>query len=149
MEIQNVIKQSRFKDGYHKAMINLFYTSNYFRDVHLKIFIKYNIQGQHFNILRILKGKHPEHVSPGYIKEVMLDKGRDITRLIDKLVVKGWVNRCICPDNKRKMDISLTESGMEAINKITSEVNQSDMNLKTLSEEEYHLLSNLLDKMRG
>jgi len=149
MEIDKLIQQTKFKDNYHKAMVNLFYTSNYFRDSHLKIFVKYDIQGQHFNILRILKGKHPEPVSPGYIKEVMLDKGRDLTRLMDKLVKMGWVNRMVCPENKRKMNISLTESGIEMVTKISDEVTEMDGSLKTLSEGDYALLSSLLDKMRG
>lgn len=149
VEIEKVIKQPKFKDGYQKAMINLFYTSNYFRDSHMNLFNKYQIQGQHFNILRILKGKHPDVVSPGYIKDVMLDKGRDITRLIDKLQSLGWVNRHICPENKRKMNINLTEKGLELVDKISSDLNIKDQELKKLSEEEYLMLSDLLDKMRG
>jgi DNA-binding MarR family transcriptional regulator len=149
VEIEKVIKQPKFKDGYQKAMINLFYTSNYFRDSHMTLFNKYQIQGQHFNILRILKGKHPEVVSPGYIKDVMLDKGRDITRLIDKLQSLGWVNRHICPENKRKMNINLTEKGLELVDRISNELTTKDMELKKLTEEEYLMLSDLLDKMRG
>jgi DNA-binding MarR family transcriptional regulator len=149
VEIEKVIKQSKFVDGYQKAMINLLYTSNYFRDTHQSIFNKYQIQGQHFNVLRILKGKHPEPVSPGYIKEVMLDKGRDLTRLIDKLVAMGWVNRNICPENKRKMNITLTEKGVDIVSNISKEVHVKDQNVKCLSDAEYHQLSDLLDRMRG
>jgi len=149
MEIDKLIQQARFKDNYHKAIVNLFYTSNYFRDSHMQVFGRYEIQGQHFNILRILNGKHPEPVSPGYIKEVMLDKGRDLTRLMDKLVNMGWVNRMICPENKRKMNITLTESGYEMVKKISDEVNEMDGTLRTLADEDYEILSSLLDKMRG
>ena len=149
MEIDKLIQQARFKDNYHKAIVNLFYTSNYFRDAHMQVFGRYEIQGQHFNILRILNGKHPEPVSPGYIKEVMLDKGRDLTRLMDKLVNMGWVNRMLCPENKRKMNITLTESGYEMVKKISDEVNEMDGSLRTLADEDYEILSRLLDKMRG
>lgn len=149
MEIDKLIQQTKFQDNYHKAMLNLFYTSNYFRDAHMHVFGKHGIQGQHFNILRILKGKHPQPVSPGYIKDVILDKGRDITRLMDKLVNMGWVNRSNCPENKRKMDITLTDSGISAVEKISEELTALDADLKTLSEKEYEQLSHLLDKMRG
>jgi DNA-binding MarR family transcriptional regulator len=149
MDIKQLIKQENFRDNYHKAMINLFYTSNFFRDAHVHIFKKYKIQGQHFNVLRILKGKHPEPVSPGYIKEVILDKGRDLTRLIDKLVELKWVSRKICEDNKRRMNINLTAKGLEVVEKITNELVMVDQKIKHLSEEEYEQLSNLLDKMRG
>lgn len=149
MEIEKVIKQEKFKNPFQKAYINLIYTANYFRDTHVNIFASHGIQGNHFNILRILKGKYPEPVSPGYIKEVMLDKGCDLTRLVSKLVNLGFVTRGICPDNKRKMDISLTTKGYETVEQITNEVNESDMQLKTLNDKEYEILSNLLDKMRG
>lgn len=149
MEIEKVIRQEKFKDGFQKAYINLIYTANYFRDTHVNIFASNGIQGNHFNILRILKGKYPEPVSPGYIKEVMLDKGCDLTRLVSKLVYLGLVNRDVCPGNKRKMDVSLTPKGYEVVEKISKEVNESDMQLKTLTEKEYLQLSNLLDKMRG
>lgn len=149
MEIDKLIRQTRFKDSYQKAIINLFYTSNFFRDAHLKVFEKHAIQGQHFNILRILKGKHPEPVSPGYIKEVMLDKGRDLTRLIDKLVNMGLLDRKICPENKRKVNITLTLKGLAAVDLISTEVHHLDGQLKSLTDEEYEQISNLLDRMRG
>ena len=149
VEIDKVIKQTKFVDGYQKAMINLFYTSNHFRDAHLPIFAKYKIQGQHFNLLRILNGKYPDPVSPGYIKDVMLDKGRDLTRLIDKLESLGWVNRFPCPENKRKMHIVLTAEGLKMVDIMSKELAKKDAEMKTMSEEEYQLLSNLLDKMRN
>jgi DNA-binding MarR family transcriptional regulator len=149
MEIDKVIKQSKFTDGYQKAVINLFYTSNFFRDAHLTVFNEYKIQSQHFNVLRILKGKHPETVSPGYIKEVMLDKGCDLTRLIDKLQSLGFVHRFVSPDNKRKMNIALTENGLLQLEKISISFDEKNKELKCLSEDDYQLLSNLLDKMRN
>jgi len=149
MDIGAVIRQQKFTDAYQKCIINLYFTSNYFRDAHLKVFKPYDIQGQHFNILRILRGKHPEAVSPGYIKEVMLDKGSDLTRLIDKLIALGWAERKICPQNRRKMDITLTESGLCAIDEISHKVLDFDKGVRNLTDEEYDTLSQLLDKMRG
>lgn len=149
VEIDKLIKQSKFTDGYQKALINVIYTANHFRDSHAPIFQKYKIQGQHFNILRILKGRHPEPVTPGYIKEVILDKGRDITRLIDKLEALGWVVRKNCNQNKRNIHLHLTETGIHFVNQISHEVHAKDKYLRTMTEEEYLLLSNLLDKMRN
>lgn len=149
MEIGVEIRQQKFTDVYQKCVINLLYTSNYFRDAHLSVFKPYDIQGQHFNVLRILRGKHPETVSPGYIKEVMLDKGRDLTRLIDKLAAMGWVSRSICPENRRKMDIRLTDEGLRTVEEISARLLSFDGNLRKLSDAEYETLSALLDKMRG
>lgn len=149
MEIDKVIKQPRFKDEFQKAMINLFYTSNYFRDHHSTVFKQFDIQGQHYNVLRILKGKHPEPVSPGYIKEVILDKGADLTRLVDKLVKLGLVFRNICPDNKRKIHLNLTDAGLKKLQNISEHLNNQYDKFRHLTDEEYSTLSHLLDKMRG
>ena len=149
MEIDKVIKQPRFKDEFQKAMINLFYTSNYFRDHHGTVFKQFDIQGQHYNVLRILKGKHPEPVSPGYIKEVILDKGADLTRLVDKLVKLGLVFRNICPDNKRKIHLNLTDAGLNNLQNISEHLNNQYDKFRHLTDEEYSTLSQLLDKIRG
>ena len=149
MEIDKLIKQPRFRDDYQKAIINLFYTSNFFRDAHNHVFSKYKIQGQHFNLLRILRGKHPDPVSPGYIKDVIIDKGADLTRLIDKLVNLGWVERKICQDNKRKVHILLTEAGKFMVEEISLDVEANDTIYRCMTEDEYKSLSLLLDKMRG
>ncbi|MBK8346262.1 MAG: MarR family transcriptional regulator [Saprospiraceae bacterium] len=149
MEIEKVIQQTYFKDKYHKAVVNLYYTSNFFRDAHMPIFAQYDIQGQHYNVLRILRGKHPEPVSPGYIKEVILDKGRDLTRLIDKLVSLGLVDRYTCPENRRKMNIRLTDTGLDILAKVSDALTLKDTTLRHLTDEEYDQLSTLLDRMRG
>lgn len=149
MDIEKVIKQNKFQNSYHKAMINLIYTSNYFRDSHMSVFKPFDIQSQHFNILRILNGRHPEPATPGHIKEVMLDKGRDLTRLIDKLESMGWVQRTVCPENKRKIHINLTSEGLEKVDVISSRLDAQYDKMKYLAEEEYEQLSRLLDKMRG
>ena len=86
MKIEEAIKQGRFGSNFHKAVVNLIYTSNWLRDAHTDLFRKYGILSQHFNALRIIKGRHPKPVSAGEIKEVLLDKASDVTRLLDKLV---------------------------------------------------------------
>ncbi len=149
MEIDKLIKQQRFRDGYQKAIINLLYTSNYFRDAHNTVFGNFKIQSQHFNVLRILKGKYPEPVSPGYILDVIIDKGADLTRLLDKLEKLGWVQRKICQDNKRKVHVLLTEAGNIKLTEISTAVEANEGNYRYMTEEEYQKLSILLDKMRG
>ncbi len=146
--IEKLIQQSKFKDSFEKSLINIFYTANYFRDIHLEVFTAYKIQSQHFNILRILKGQHPQPISPGYIKDVMLDKGRDITRLIDKLENMGWVSRDNCNINRRKVNIKLTKLGLRQVNEINKKLAKTHDKIKKLTDNEYDLLSSLLDKMR-
>lgn len=140
--------KSKFDSNQLMAAVNIIYTSNWLRDVSLPIYKKYNILSQHYNILRIVNGSYPDSVSPGYIKEVMLDKGRDLTRLVDKLVNLGYVERSLCKDNRRKMKIIITKSGTEIIDNIGKEIN-SLYTSYNLSEEEAIKLSELLDKLRS
>lgn len=146
--IEKLIQQTSFKDNFEKALINIFYTANYFRDIHYEVFKDYKIQSQHFNVLRILKGQHPDSVSPGYLKEVMLDKGRDITRLVDKLESLGWVKRANCDKNKRKVHINLTRTGYKNVEELTKKLSDINQSLQKLSDKEYEILNSLIDKMR-
>ena len=140
--------KSKFDSNQLMAAVNIIYTSNWLRDISLPIYKKHNILSQHYNILRIVNGSFPNSVSPGYIKEVMIDKGRDLTRLVDKLVKLGYVERNLCKDNRRKMKITITPSGTEIIKTIGEEINNLYKNYN-LSEEEAIKLSELLDKLRS
>lgn len=150
MEIEKEIKQSKFENLLQKAIINLFYTSNFIRDRILNILKDYDIQQQHYNVLRIMKGQYPNSISPGYIKEVMIDKGVDLTRLLDKLEKKGLIKRQLCLKNRRKIDINLTKEGIDLLNELKPKFNYLYEQLsKNINENEAELLSNLMDKLRG
>lgn len=149
MKIEEAIKQGRFGSNFHKAVVNLIYTSNWLRDAHTDLFRKYGILSQHFNALRIIKGRHPKPVSAGEIKDVLLDKASDVTRLLDKLVTQGYVKRQLCEYNRRKMDITLTPRGLQLLEELEGPLNAFYEELATrLSAEEALLLSDLLDKIR-
>ncbi|MCL6524774.1 MAG: MarR family transcriptional regulator [Thermoflavifilum sp.] len=148
--IEQAIKQTKFQDVYQKALINLIYTSNCLRDEQVKALKTYDLLPQHFNVLRIIKGRHPKPVSPGEIKEVMLDKANDLTRLLDKLERKQLIQRNLCPTNRRKMDITLTDAGLKLLDQLNLIMEQFHLKLRNrLSEREADTLSHLLDKMRG
>jgi DNA-binding MarR family transcriptional regulator len=150
MKIEQVIKQEKFKDLYEKVVVNLIYTSNWMRDKQNQTFRNYDILPQHYNVLRILKGRYPNPVSPGQIKEVMLDKGTDVTRLIDKLVNKELAKRGLCESNRRKMDVVLTEKGLQLLEELEKPMQILKDQLKVqLTEQEAGMLSNLLDKLRN
>lgn len=148
MDIGSVLNRKEFKNSLQKCVVNLFYTSNYIRDKHKKLFDKYHIQGQHYNVLRILGFSHPEPLYTGKIKEVMVDKGHDLTRLLDKLESFQWIKRQRSPENKRKILVSLTEDGFKINQDIYVELDALIESFRLMDEKEYELLSNLLDKMR-
>ena len=149
MKIEQSIKQSKFESPFQKAVINIIYTANWLRDQQTELFKQHDILPQHYNVLRIVNGKHPKSVSPGDIKEVMLDKGNDVTRLVDKLVKMGLLKRSLCEENRRKIDIHLTDKGVKFLKEISEPMRKQYNNIKkVLSEKEAENLSNLLDKLR-
>lgn len=147
MGIKEEIKQSSFENNGVMATVNILYTANWLRDKSQPVYQKYGLLSQHYNILRIVRGKHPKPVSPGEIKEVILDKGRDITRLVDKLVKFNYLQRQLCEHNRRKMEITITKAGLKLIDQISSELNSFFENFN-LTDEEAQQLSDLLDKVR-
>lgn len=149
MKITEAIKQEKFTSNVNKAVINILYTSNWLRDHQKTFFANYDIKSQHYNVLRILKGKHPEAAAPGEIKEVMLDKSPDLTRLLDKLVAQKLVERFMCKENRRKVDVYITDKGIALLSLIAEDMKDvNDLWKSKLSEQEGEILSELLDKLR-
>lgn len=150
MNIEQAIRQERFSDAIEKAVVNIIYTSNWLRDVQNTILKQHDLLVQHYNALRIIKGRYPAAISPGEIKEVMLDKANDLTRLLDKLTEKGLVKRTVCEENRRKVDIVMTPKGVKFLEKLQSELSGLKIDVKQrITDKEAIQLSNLLDKLRN
>ncbi len=143
------IRQTTFKNDVRKAMLNVIYTANWIRDGHSHIFKEYDILQQHYNVLRIVKGRKGDTVSPGQIIAVMLDKGRDLTRLVDKLVKKGYLERCPSEINKRKVDISITPEGIRITDEIENKLATWVKENIGIDDEIAKNLNANLDLMRG
>jgi len=148
MKIEEEIKQKKFINAHQKAVINLVYTVNWMQGKHQEVFKAFNITAQQFNILRILKGQHPNSTSATEIKARMLDKNSDVSRLLDRLVAKNVIVKKACPTDKRAFDVNLTEAGLELLRTLDKKQSELD-NILNLSEEEAYQLSDLLDKSRG
>ena len=149
MEIGDAIKQSHFADNYQKGIVNLLYTGNWVRDEQIRLLKQYDILPQHYNILRIIKGRYPEPISPGEIKEVLIDRSNDLTRLLDKLERKGFIKRRLCTVNRRKMDVTLSAKGVKLIEDTTRSLEPFVNGLKgRITDKEAETLSRLLDKIR-
>jgi len=148
MKIEDEIQQSTFRNAYQKAVINLLFTSGWMTNKQQEFFKPYGITGQQFNILRILKGQHPKSISATAIKARMLDKNSDVSRLLDRLVAKQWIEKKACPSDKRAADIIITDAGLELLATLSKKQKEVDGILQ-LTEAEAIQLSNLLDKARG
>lgn len=148
MELEKEINQKKFNSEYHKAAINLIYTYGWLLSFIRKELDPYNITTQQFNILRIIRGHQPEPISIGLLKQRMLDKMSDASRIVDRLLEKGLVSRAINKNDRRSANIHITDSGLALLDQITLQDKMDDL-LKNISAEEALLLNNLLDKLRG
>ncbi len=148
--IEKEINQTKsFGDIRIKAFINVVFTYNFLLKENKFLQKKFDSSIQQFNVLKIIKGKHPEPINPGKIKEVMFEKAPDLTRLIDRLVKKGLVKRWKSEDNRRQININLTEKGLELVEEMAPQVANHFMEkFSNLNDEEAEQLSNLLDKIR-
>ncbi len=136
---------SKFPNNKVKATLNILYTANWISSHQNAFFKPYGISPQQFNILRILRGaQKPLKVQT--IKERMVERSPNATRLMDKLYAKGLISREHCPDDRRVVYIEITKKGLDQLNIISKQL--KDDLLENLTEKEAEQLSDLLDKIR-
>lgn len=149
MKIEEAINQKKFRNNWQKATLNLLYTNNWMTNQIKNILQPYGITQQQYNVLRILKGQFPKPLTTSVIRERMLDKMSDASRIVDRLYKKGLVNRQTCLTDKRLVDVIISPKGLELLGNIDQKADQLDLTRRNLSAEEAIQLNNLLDKIRG
>lgn len=149
MKLEDEIKQIRFKNNRHKLSVNIIFSFNWMHAHSVQFFKPYGLTPQQYNVLRILRGSHPEEISIKLIKERMLDKMSDVSRIVDKLLDKGLIDRTICPEDRRQCNVSIKPAGLTLLNKIDKKIDAFDNRLSNLTDNEVDKLNTLLDKMRG
>jgi DNA-binding MarR family transcriptional regulator len=149
MKLEDEIVQKKFRSETHKLGVNLVYTFNWIDALHQKHFKKHGITPQQFNLLRILRGQHPRPATIKLLKERMLDKMSDASRIVEKLRLKGLVDRDISPDDRRNCDVMINAKGLKLLADIDKEEKLFDNFYSNLSDEEKKQLNDLLDKLRG
>ena len=147
MSLEDEINQRKFRNEHQKAAINLIYTSNWLNEQMKYFFDNYDITAQQFNILRILRGAG-EPLSTMQIRERMLDKMSDTSRIVDRLVKKEMVKKNIRKTDRRLVDVIITEKGKELLAELDSKDAEMDAILRGLDETDVKQINQLLDKMR-
>jgi len=137
------------KDLYQNTAVELLTTHSWYMHQLKTVLKPYDISPAQYNILRILNGADNRPVSASYLKEQVIDKGSNITRLIDKMEIKKWVTRCLCETNRRQMDIDITEDGERVLLKVTKEVDELIKVLYSISEDDAKIISKILIKIRS
>ncbi|MHC1707681.1 MAG: MarR family winged helix-turn-helix transcriptional regulator [Bacteroidales bacterium] len=148
MNIEDEI-HGRFRNEYHKGIINLTYTTNQLNYHFYNVIKEHNLSPQQYNILRVLRGYNTQPSSIGFLKDRMLDKHSDVSRIIEKLHERGLVNRCESSIDRRQKDVSISQQGLELLSRMDDCEKQVDTLLNKLTSEEVNLLNQLLDKIRG
>lgn len=143
------IKQRHFKTEYNKLLINILFTGSWLNGLQSQIFKNYCITPQQYNSLRILRGQHPECASVNLLKDRMIDKMSNVSRIIDKLKDKDLVTRKTSKHDRRQVDVKITQKGLDLLDQIAIEMEDWEKQLHNISEEEAATLNNLLDKWRG
>ena len=149
MSIEKDIQQMSFVSSRQKAMINILYTYGWLLERIKNFLAKEDITHQQFNILRILRGTAPRPLSTLQIRERMLDKMSDTSRIVDRLITKGLVKKTICPADKRLVDVVITDKGQDLLKRMDKESDQVNTIMANLSENDAEMLSSLLDRLRG
>ncbi|MES2554885.1 MAG: MarR family transcriptional regulator [Bacteroidota bacterium] len=147
MEIGEII-QTKFKSPQQKAIVNVRYTSNFMGQYENSFMAQFDLSMAQFNILRILRGaKKPLSVTA--VKERMIERSPNTTRLMDKLIEKNLLERVRCDADRRVVYVSIAEQGLELLSRIDIDLEESTVFSTNLSDEESEELSRLLDKLRG
>jgi DNA-binding MarR family transcriptional regulator len=148
MGIEKEIAQRNFRNEYHKTAVNLIYTFHWLNERMNVIFEKHDITSQQFNILRILRGAN-KPLSTLQIRQLMLDKMSDTSRIVDRLLKKELVHKVTSSIDKRLVDVSITPKGMQLLEQLDTQQKEMDAIFNGLNDEEAKMLSDLLDKLRS
>ncbi len=149
MRIEDEIKQKNFQSESQKSYVNLVYTSNWLEYSSKQLFDNCEITHQQYNVLRILRGKSPEPATVNYIRERMIDKSCDASRIVERLRVKKLLERKANKADRRAVDIVISSKGLGLLYTIDSEIHKLESFFARLSDEELITLNTLLDKLRG
>ena len=148
MRIEDEIK-SKFKNDYHKLVVNIHLTSARIGEQMQKEMKKYDLTMTQYNVLRILRGQNQKAVSIGLIKERMIERNSDVSRIIDRLMKKKLIERTENKHDRRQKDVRISNKGLGILAEIDDFENLIMVKLGHLSQEEVIALNDLLDKARS
>lgn len=149
MRIEEEIHQKKFRNEYQKATINLMYTYNWLTTRHKRFLAEHEITPQQYNVLRILRGQYPDSISTSAIRERMLDRSSDASRIVERIHRQGLVEKKVCATDKRLVDVKISDKGLKLLEKLDQHTEQMDKIVGNLTKDEAAELNRLLDKIRS
>lgn len=148
-QLQKEILASKFENVFQQSLVNIIYTYHWNMQQVKAVLKPFDITAQQYNVLRILRGQYPSPATVNLVKARILDKMSDTSRIIDRLIQKGYVKKTTNNNDKRAVDVVIKEKGLSLLKKLDKEVNFSTFISPNLTSEEATQLNFLLDKMRG
>lgn len=148
MSLERDIKQERFSDEHEKVVINVLYTASWLYNRNSSRLKVHDITPEQYNVLRILRGSHPRALMLADVTSRMIDKSSNATRLVEKLRLKGLLRREICENNRRQVDIVITDDGLALLKRIDGEAATWLESLRVITKDEAKELNRILDKLR-
>lgn len=150
MKLEEELRIEKFKTEPQRAVLSILFTASWLQERTNECFKAHGISQEQYNVLRILKGQKGKPANLSTVQERMIHRMSNATRLVEKLKQKGYVNRVTCEDNRRKVEITITESGLELLDRIDPRLAETEVNLfQRLNEHEIREIGLLLDKVRG
>lgn len=149
MGLNTDIKQEKFKSEFDKVVVNLVYTSNWLKMQEFYLFKPYAITIQQYNTLRILRGQYPKAATINLIIDRMLDRMSNASRIVDKLVTKGLVTRGTNEEDRRSVDVQITERGLKLLEELDVKFAEMSEKINQFSEDECKKVNDFLDMFRG
>ncbi len=148
MKLEDEIQQKKFKSPQQKLAINLLYTTNWLNHHYITFLKNIDITTQQYNVLRILRGQYPNICNLKLIKERMLDRMSDASRIVDKLVLKQLVERKTCPNDRRNVNLLISKQGLELLQNLDYIDDATEKMFNALTQKQIIELNNLLDTLR-
>ena len=149
MQIEDAIKSIHTLAISTKTVVNMMYTSRIIEEAIVSVLKQYGLSTPQYNVLRILRGQHGNPANLSTLQDRMIDKNSNTTRLVDKLISKGWVKRNVCEQNRRKIEMFITDDGLKILKQLDPIIEHNNKNiLSNLSNNELEHLNKLLDKLR-
>ena len=149
-ELNSLLKTKTKLTLAQASVIHIFFTGNWIKDDLLLQLKPYDLSLEQFNVLRILRGQKGKPINLQDIQERMISKMSNTTRLVDKLIKKKFVKRTICKANRRKVEIIITDSGLETLKLVDPIIDTTEKNItKNLTQEELIQLNTLLTKLKN
>jgi DNA-binding MarR family transcriptional regulator len=149
MKLEEELRTEKFKTEQQRAALSILFTSSWIEVRMNECFKQYGISQEQYNVLRILKGQKGKPANLSTVQERMIHRMSNATRLVEKLKLKGYVNRVPCEDNRRKVEITITDKGLVLLEQIDPRLAKAETDLfNNLTEQETQQIGQLLDKLR-